>query len=79
MGLEARSIFMWSGERVLRDLSRTSLTPAFFSLLFVPSSQAWDNVIGQNTQFVRNTGMGAMGAAGVVGVVAAFTEFKKKD
>jgi hypothetical protein len=39
--------------------------------------QAWDNIVGQNPTFVRNTGMGAMGAAGAVGLVAMFTEFKK--
>ena len=51
-----------------------SVPPPLPRLSFV---QAWDNIVGQNPTFVRNTGMGAMGAAGAVGLVAMFTEFKK--
>ena len=39
--------------------------------------QAWDNVIGQNMAFNRNTGLGAVAVAGVVGAAAVFTEFKQ--
>lgn len=44
----------------------------------LPGTQAWDNVIGQNAPFVRNTALGAMGAAGVVGVAAMFVETKRQ-
>jgi succinate dehydrogenase / fumarate reductase, cytochrome b subunit len=40
---------------------------------------AWDNVYGQNKEWVKKTGFGAAGAAGLVGAVAMFTTLKKKN
>lgn len=52
----------------------------FCSSFSVPSPlQAWDNVYGQNAEFVRKTGWGATGAALAIASIAALTEFKSKD
>ncbi len=40
--------------------------------------QCWDNIIGQNTQWVAKTGWGALGGASVLAVLAMGTEFNPK-
>ena len=56
----------------LRNLNPTPPTTTTFP-------QAWDNIIGQNALFVRNTGVGALAAASVVGLGAALTQFERDD
>jgi hypothetical protein len=41
--------------------------------------QAWDNIQGQNLEFVRKTGWGAVAAASVFALIAMGTEFKGKS
>jgi succinate dehydrogenase/fumarate reductase cytochrome b subunit len=40
---------------------------------------AWDNVIGQNLHFVKQTGMGAIGVASVLGLCLTVLEFEKEQ
>lgn len=40
---------------------------------------AWDNVYGQNKEWIRKSGYGAAGAAAVVGVTAALTTIQRKS
>jgi hypothetical protein len=39
-----------------------------------PTSQAWDNIIGNTIKSVNQTGYAAVAAAGAVGVIAMFAE-----
>lgn len=46
--------------------------------LFLSSLQCWDNIIGQNMQWVAKTGWGALGGASLLAVLAMATEFDSK-
>lgn len=42
----------------------------------LPDLQAWDNAVGQNMVWNRNTGLAAFGVTAVVALTASFTEAK---
>jgi hypothetical protein len=46
-------------------------------LPFYDRPQAWDNVVGQNMVFNRNTGVAALAIASAAGVAAMVTECKE--